>query len=228
MLTEEQVIEIELYLTKWKINYIDIRFEILDHIISDVEFVMKTETLHFDDAFTKVTIKWRESLKETSGRWLGGWQRRKPKVFVEKHRKIIKSVLLKVSIYTLMFSGIFYLVTNSFNLSLNGILKNYQLILYVLLGITLLFEGWRLCRIYLIKEKTIFSYMYRTHFAFSPLYVSMFISGTLENTSYLPTSKAGQYVPVFGLIILILYSYYGFTLYRKHIQKVKQHKKALS
>ena len=47
-LTEEQIKEVETYLTKKGVKYIDLRFEILDHISTDIENSMNKKQLDFN------------------------------------------------------------------------------------------------------------------------------------------------------------------------------------
>ena len=50
-LTEEQIKEVETYLTKKGVKYIDLRFEILDHISTDIENSMNKKQLDFNETF---------------------------------------------------------------------------------------------------------------------------------------------------------------------------------
>jgi hypothetical protein len=70
-LTTQQIQRVEHYLNVKGIKYIDIRFEVLDHIISDIEVLIERETINFETAFYKVTDKWNVHLKETSSFYFG-------------------------------------------------------------------------------------------------------------------------------------------------------------
>ncbi|WP_170063268.1 hypothetical protein [Polaribacter porphyrae] len=49
-ITKEQIQQVENYLDKKGLHYVDVRLEILDHIILDIEAEMNQET-NFNDAF---------------------------------------------------------------------------------------------------------------------------------------------------------------------------------
>jgi len=69
-LTKEQIQHIESYLASKDFDYIDLKPEILDHMISDVEqFMDKNNT--FEDAFARVRIRWEKHFRETSSFFFG-------------------------------------------------------------------------------------------------------------------------------------------------------------
>tara|TARA_R110002096_G_scaffold413649_1_gene614557 strand:- start:22 stop:675 length:654 start_codon:yes stop_codon:yes gene_type:complete len=70
-LTTQQIQKIEHYLTKNRVDFVDIRLEVLDHIVSDIEVLIKKENIEFDTAFYKVTDKWNLQLKQTSSFYFG-------------------------------------------------------------------------------------------------------------------------------------------------------------
>ena len=87
-LTKEQVQRVEHYLNVKEVAYIDLRMEILDHIVSDVEhFLSKNYT--FENAFTTVKLRWENHFKETSSLYLGLYYS-ESKIVVKKAVKIFK------------------------------------------------------------------------------------------------------------------------------------------
>ena len=50
-LTKEQVRQVEVYLQKKNFNYIDLKEEVLDHIVSDIERITAKE-ISFENAFS--------------------------------------------------------------------------------------------------------------------------------------------------------------------------------
>ena len=51
-LTQEQIQEIEYALNKRGLDYIDLKYELLDHIATDIEQLMtEDKTISFDEAF---------------------------------------------------------------------------------------------------------------------------------------------------------------------------------
>ena len=60
-LTKEQLLLVEEYLQKKNFNFIDLKGEVLDHIISDIEnFIAKG--LCFENAFKMIVLKWEQHL----------------------------------------------------------------------------------------------------------------------------------------------------------------------
>lgn len=92
-LTKEQLQRIEHYLNVKHITYIDLRMEVLDHIVSDIETKMIKENLDFETVFYNVTNKWNPQLKETSS-WLFGIAFSAPKIVMKKAKTSYKRMFL--------------------------------------------------------------------------------------------------------------------------------------
>ena len=69
-LTKAQIEKVENFLTAKNIIYVDIRLEILDHIVSDIENLM-VKNYTFENAFKTTIIKWKNNFKETSSFYFG-------------------------------------------------------------------------------------------------------------------------------------------------------------
>ncbi|WP_397444817.1 hypothetical protein [Polaribacter sp. R77954] len=99
-ITTAQIQDIEYYLDSKGINYIDIRPEILDHILLDIEAEM-TAKKTFEDSFLSVKLKWNPQLKETSS-YLFGMGYLAPKIIITKAKKLYgKYMLLILASYLL-------------------------------------------------------------------------------------------------------------------------------
>ena len=81
-LTQEQIQFVEKYLDYKALNYIDVRIEVLDHIISDIE-VLLAQGINFEDAFKQSAGKWHKDLKITSSFLIGSIYSR-PKIVINK------------------------------------------------------------------------------------------------------------------------------------------------
>ncbi|WP_445748155.1 hypothetical protein [Polaribacter sp.] len=69
-LTTTQIAIIENYLKNRKVDYIDLKLEILDHMISDIEQLMsKNHT--FENALKMTTIKWERHFEQRSSFYFG-------------------------------------------------------------------------------------------------------------------------------------------------------------
>jgi hypothetical protein len=65
-LSKEQLQRVTHYLNVKDIIYMDLRMEVFDHIVSDIEAKMGAENLDFEIAFYSVTDKWNEHLIQES------------------------------------------------------------------------------------------------------------------------------------------------------------------
>ena len=98
-LTEEQIQQVECYLNVKHITYIDLRIEVLDHIISDIENTINEEKVDFQYAFAITKQKWNKQLKETTSLFFGvGFSA--PKIVIQKAKKVYwKQYLLLLASY---------------------------------------------------------------------------------------------------------------------------------
>ena len=69
-LTTQQIHQIETYLQKRKVDFIDLRVEILDHMISDIESLLQ-KNYSFENAFKITTLKWEKHFTERSSFYFG-------------------------------------------------------------------------------------------------------------------------------------------------------------
>ncbi|MBL4746063.1 MAG: hypothetical protein JKY08_06820 [Flavobacteriaceae bacterium] len=121
--TTEELEQVERYLNIKGLVFVDIRFEILDHLLLDIEGEMKSNNLLFDIAFEKVCQKWKESMKPTNRDWLGNGDP-VSRIVMDKSVQILKKSYLKLFLMILFSIGIgltFQDVLNSFFME-NGLL----------------------------------------------------------------------------------------------------------
>lgn len=69
-LTTKQIAIIENYLKNRKVDYIDLKLEILDHMISDIEQLL-SKNHSFENALKMTTIKWERHFEQRSSFYLG-------------------------------------------------------------------------------------------------------------------------------------------------------------
>ena len=102
-LTKEQIQRVEHYLNVKNIVYTDLRVEVLDHIVSEIEEIVKTKNKTFNDALEDVQEKWNPQLEETSSIFFGlGFSA--PKIVIQKAKKVYwKHYLLLFVSYFLPF-----------------------------------------------------------------------------------------------------------------------------
>tara|TARA_R110002051_G_scaffold46533_1_gene93131 strand:- start:662 stop:1318 length:657 start_codon:yes stop_codon:yes gene_type:complete len=110
-LTIQQIQKVEQYLNAKRIDYIDIRLEVLDHIVSDIEVLIERETIDFETAFYKVTNKWNLHLKETSSFYFGIMYSA-PKILIDKAKKTFRKYFFMLFAFyffpLIFFSNIYF------------------------------------------------------------------------------------------------------------------------
>ena len=95
-LTQTQIQKVESYLNAKGIKYIDIRLEIFDHIVSDIETEMLKENSDFETVFYKVTDKWNIHLKHSYS-WFFGIANSAPKIVLKKAKSYFKKWFLTIN-----------------------------------------------------------------------------------------------------------------------------------
>jgi|TARA_B110000908_G_scaffold171655_1_gene235185 hypothetical protein len=87
-ITTEQIRQVEVYLQNKDFDFIDLKVEVLDHMISDIESLL-TKKYSFEDAYRTTVLKWEKYFKETSSFYFG-FQYHESKIVVKKAIKIFK------------------------------------------------------------------------------------------------------------------------------------------
>jgi hypothetical protein len=102
-LSKEEIQKVEHYLNTKHIVYVDIRLEVLDHIVTEIEEIMSAENKNFQETFAPVKQRWNSQLKETSSLFFGvGFCA--PKIVIQKARKVYwKHYLLLLASYFIPF-----------------------------------------------------------------------------------------------------------------------------
>jgi hypothetical protein len=87
-LSQEQQRQVEVYLQNKDFDFIDLKVEVLDHMISDIES-LRTKKYSFEDAYRTTVLKWEKYFKETSSFYFG-FSYSESKIVVKKAIKIFK------------------------------------------------------------------------------------------------------------------------------------------
>ena len=70
-LTTEQINQIDTFLERNDVKYLDIKLELLDHIASQIEALMSDQNSSFEEAFTKITAHWRPRFSSSTSFLIG-------------------------------------------------------------------------------------------------------------------------------------------------------------
>lgn len=92
-LSESQIQQIENYLDRKELFQLDVRMEVLDHIIAGIEKAIQEEDIDFESAFATEKEKWQKDLNGYSSSWIG-WVWSGPKIVIKKCESWIKKTYL--------------------------------------------------------------------------------------------------------------------------------------
>ena len=70
-LTTEQINQIDTFLERNDVKYLDIKLELFDHIASQIEALMSDQNSSFEEAFTKITTHWKPRFRSSTSFLIG-------------------------------------------------------------------------------------------------------------------------------------------------------------
>ncbi|AUC21731.1 hypothetical protein BTO15_06245 [Polaribacter sejongensis] len=210
-LTTQQLQRVEHYLNVKDITYIDIRTEVFDHIVSDIETKIETEKLDFETVFYNVTDKWNIHLKQTSS-WLYGIAYSAPKIVMKKVNNNFRKWFLISNSLMILLSMAEKELNLSFSKNTQVFLTNSLVIINIISSFILVFLMTKNSK---IKEKTSYSFILKTQsLGFFLGFVAIFFSGIIEGVT-----------PIYSLTltyIAVTYIYSHFL--KKHKEAIKKYK----
>lgn len=221
-LAQEQIQHIENYLEAKELRQIDIKLEVLDHMCNGVEESIENENLSFIDAFEKQRIKWHSELNSYSSAWLG-MAYSGPKIMIKKAVNFIKSEYLKVLVFSLLFTLMFYFLEyNSINIS------SYTKELILAVGGYYFFSlgimVFVLIKMIQTKTNTTYRYLFKRHvFGYGFMYV--IFNPILRNDTESIFNLGDKYPEIFFVGALMAFSYTSWKLYKHHKRVVLRQQK---
>ena len=96
-LTKQQIQQVEIYLDKKSFDFIDLKVEVLDHMVSDIECFLR-DNYSFENAFKITVLKWDSQLKQSSS-WLFGIGYAAPKLIIRKAKKLFLKWFILLPIF---------------------------------------------------------------------------------------------------------------------------------
>ena len=213
-ITKEQLQRVAHYLNVKGITYIDLRMEVFDHIVSDIEAKMMAKNLDFETTFYSVTSKWNKHLKQKSSLYFG-LSYALPKIVLDKAKKVYKKW------YFLSFLVYFvpYILLDNVNLTFSqNSINKLNVFLQILTVCTLLVFCCLLLIKFKEKNKTTYSFILKT---LSWNFIIGFIILFYLNDN--PKDDLQKY-PISFLVAFIFMTYSYFHFYKKHLEAVKKHK----
>lgn len=212
-LTKQQTKQVEQYLDNKYFDFIDLKPEILDHIITDIEVLMG-KNISFENAFKMTILKWDRHFKETSS-FFFGMMYSESRIVVKKAVKIFKPfyfVYLASYFLPVLFLK---LVPLKFNLGFvdftNGFLTSFS-------SVMLVYMVFIIIKTIKSKVKTTYRFILKTqYFGLILLIMGLAVGVFKEN---------GEMNPVFtgfvcgGFSVVFICHHF----YNKHLKAIQQYK----
>ena len=213
-LSKEQLRRVAHYLNVKDITYIDLRMEVFDHIVSDIEAKMGAENLDFKTAFYAVTDKWNKHLIQESSFYFG-LTYSLPKIVLNKAKKEYK----KWYFLTVIAYLIPYILFDQLKITFSeNAIRELNIFLQILTVCTLMVFFVLLIIKFKEKNKTTFSFILKAlSWNFNIGFIVLFYLN--DN----PKDDLQKY-PVSFLAAFIFMTYSYFHFYKKHLEAVKKHK----
>lgn len=216
-LDQKQVEEIETVLENSGVVYVDYKFEILDHIATEVEHVMEEFDESFEKSLAYVLKKWRPQFKKASSRWFGYfWEL--PVILKKKCVKIYKKNMLLFLGLSISLSMIILLLSRFLIDYVHEILTVMQVFFLAVLVIQII--GF--IKIYKSKAKTSYEFLYKQKaLSSSLLYVHQFFFLTSNHENY-AIEKGMNYIIILYFSLLLLLPFLLFKYYKAHFKELEK------
>ncbi|MEL4307085.1 hypothetical protein [Joostella sp. CR20] len=214
-LTKEQIQTIEYALGKRGVDYIDLKYELLDHIATEVEQLMTDDaTISFEEACNIAFEKWKGTLKTSSSFWLG-IVHSAPKIVIDSCVSIVKDLTYKLIGYGVLISLLIFLILKVYPLEFSDSLL-------IVIGVLQYAIGTALLVLFLIIKrsnyKTSYSFVFNVNAIPFALYYVLFNVGF---EFYVVKSQDFDLINIFIQVLMILYPIYGYRMFKKHFESRK-------
>lgn len=221
-ITASQIEKIEETLLLNGIIYEDIKLELTDHIASEIEFKMTENLIEFEIALKEAFENWQEELKPKTYGFLLGNNYTGAKIYMDRALKFTRNEYKWLFILVIIL-----LVVKAFDFDITFTeeeANSTRIIIKIVLGIV--FSITLYARIILKKFKTTFSEIFKKRFNLSIVYFIAFMVGAFP---ILPSygNEEGQIIPLYFLMIYMLYTFNNWTLLVRHFKTKKQFEKSL-
>ncbi|MBD0723655.1 hypothetical protein B6A10_00515 [Flavobacterium sp. L1I52] len=220
-LTNEQIAIIDQNLIDKGVVYEEIKLELLDHIVTDIE--LETEESDFDVVFSKVMLKWEKALEETSSFWgnLVG-----PRIIIEKYSSLSKRKYLLSLLFAVAFSILMIIITKLnpeeyiYNV-LKMVFSSVYIVLYLIIIISLFFI-WKL------KTKTIHGRFFQKNCSYLAIHLYIiytFINGhTHLHRHYDKSAFFNMFLEWFMPALFFFMIIYHIMIAKEHFKIIKKYK----
>jgi hypothetical protein len=211
-LSKEQIQQVENYLNSKNITYIDLRTEVLDHIVSEIEDKIIENEVTFHHAFAIAKQNWNPKLEEATSMFFGvGFSA--PKIVIQKAKKVYwKQYVFLLASYFLPFLLLTYFnfkIQNPTEYSSFILFKGVTILSFVAFIYMLVFRNYKL--------KTTYGFVLKSQSlsAFIGLIVLAIFFTKLKELN-------GINIGIFCTFIYTTFSYFHF--YKKHQEAIQKYK----
>lgn len=212
-LTQDQIKKAENYLYHKNFDFIDLKDEILDHMISDIESKM-SKNLSFENAFKMMVLKWETHFRDTSS-FFFGMMYSNSKIVVKKAVKLFKpfyflylaAYILPVAflkLFPVTFSESIVNFINGFLLSFSIVMLGYMLFIFIKTRMT--------------KVKTTYRFILSTQYFGLILLIMGLSVGVFKDDGMLNPVFTGFVSGGYAIVFICHY------FYNKHIEVIQKYK----
>lgn len=213
-LNESQIKIIDSILEKLGVVYIDYKFEILDHIATEVEQLMEETNEDFEKSLVVILEKWEPKLNK-SGAWFGiMWEM--PEILCQKAKKLYWKKVRFLVISSLVLALAIYLSHNSIPKFFDGI--------WGLLIVNLLVQFILYIKIRRSIKKTTYGFLFKQQFMeFLFLNLQQLFSLHTYDRIFENANWAVLFI-YFLISILILAPITSYKFYSQHFEQLERNK----
>jgi len=216
-LDKNQIDTIDTVLEKLGVVYIDYKYEILDHIATEVEEKMILNDITFEEAFPAVLKKWQPKFKKSSSvLFVYFWEM--PEILLNKCIRMYRKKLLLVIMGAMVITSGFLL----FSSFLRNHLADFFSIATILYSIAISLSVVGYIRIRLSKRKTSHGFLFKQQFLATSLVASQqlyYMNSGFESKNF---SSLFSYYIIFIMSLYLLFSVYNLIYYRAHFYELKR------
>ena len=213
-ITTQQIHQIETYLQKRKVDFIDLKVEILDHMISDIESLLQ-KNYSFENAFKITTLKWEKHFTERSSFYFGMLYS-ESKIIVNKAVKEFKPF------YFLYLASYFLPIIFLKNVAISfqeNIANFINALLLTVTFLSLIYMVFIIVKTQLSKQKSTYRFILKTQYVAIIFFIIPLLLGSFFNDNGQLNAVFSGFVSA-GFMVTFICHYF----YRKHQAVVEKYK----
>ena len=213
-LTTQQIHQIETYLQKRKVDFIDLKVEILDHMISDIESLLQ-KNYSFENAFKITTLKWEKHFTERSSFYFG-------MLYSESKIVVNKAVKEFKPFYFLYLASYFLPIIFLKNVAISfqeNIANFINALLLTVTFLSLIYMVFIIVKTQLSKQKSTYRFILKTQYVAIIFLIIPLLLGSFFNDNGQLNAVFSGFVSA-GFMVTFICHYF----YRKHQAVVEKYK----